>query len=65
MNLNKKDIKISDSIENMLTCKLVEELAKREGVREIIADPYCEYTIKVGDKEIHSSGPVIILEVID
>lgn len=53
------------NLEKIPTYKLVDELAKREGVREIVADPYSEYLIEVEGEKIYSLGPARILEVID
>lgn len=45
-------------LKNTKTCDLVKELEKREGVKEIIAEPYQDIDIKV-------NGPAIVLVIID
>ena len=45
-------------LKDIPTCKLIEELKKREGVEHIIESPY-EY------KKIEVEGPVIMLKVVD
>ena len=47
------------------TRELVEELAKREAVEKITADPYQVYKITVGENEISDAGPVVILRIWD
>ena len=47
------------------TRELVEELAKREAVEKITAEPYQTYKIIVGDNEISDAGPVVILRIWD
>lgn len=47
------------------TKALVEELANREGVKEIIAKPYEVYLVKTEEDSIASDGPARILVVID
>ena len=47
------------------TRELVEELAKREAVEAVTADPYQTYKIIVGDNEISDTGPVVILRIWD
>lgn len=37
----------------VLTAELVDELSKREDVEKIIAEPYQDYKIIVGDSENH------------
>lgn len=44
------------------TCKLVEELKKREGVWATSVEPYEKYSITVGEK---NGGPVIIFRIWD
>lgn len=43
------------------TCKLVEELKKREGVWTTSVEPYEKYSITVGEEIIKDSGPVVLL----
>jgi len=52
-------------LSEIATCELVKELRKREGVDSITVDPYEEFKIIVGDKEIADTGPVIILTICD
>lgn len=47
------------------TRELVEELAKREAVEKITAEPYQVYKITVGENEISDAGPVVILRIWD
>ncbi len=47
------------------TRELVEELAKREAVEAVTAEPYQTYKIIVGDNEISDTGPVVILRIWD
>lgn len=47
------------------TRELVEELAKREAVEKITAEPYQTYKIIVGDNEISDAGPAVILRIWD
>ncbi len=47
------------------TRELVEELAKREAVEKITAEPYQEYKIAIGEKEVFDTGPVVILRIWD
>ena len=47
------------------TRELVEELAKREAVEKITAEPYQEYKIAVGEKEVFDAGPAVILRIWD
>lgn len=47
------------------TRELVEELAKREAVEAVTAEPYQTYKIIVGDNEITDTGPVVILRIWD
>lgn len=59
-------IKISKkSLKCFSTEELVNELIKREGVKEIIAEPQQEYEIKVGLEKYPFTGPAIILQIID
>lgn len=58
-NVNEMDLsKVS-------TQELVEELAKREAVEAVTAEPYQTYKIIVGDNDISDTGPVVILRVWD
>lgn len=47
------------------TNELVNELAKREGVRTLSAEPYQLYSITAGGKEIKDDGPAVILIIED
>ncbi len=47
------------------TCKLVEELKKREGVWTTSVEPYEKYSITVGEEKINDAGPVVILRIWD
>lgn len=47
------------------TEELVKELKKRNGVRELIAEPYETYKISIGVKEELEIGAAIILVIID
>ncbi|MCF2651818.1 BC1881 family protein [Anaeromassilibacillus senegalensis] len=46
------------NLENIPTCELVDELSKRDGVVQKIAEPYQDVDISV-------NGPAIILVVTD
>ncbi len=58
-------------LKSVSTAKLFEELRKREGVKEIVVQPYVNYELYVkedGDDEstiVCDSGPASILIVID
>ena len=54
--MNLKDISIS---------KLVKELQNRQGVNTITVDPYENYYITTEKLKAASSGPTVILEIID
>lgn len=43
------------------TKKLTDELAQRKGVQSLIAEPYEQIKITVGQKEIVLTGPAVIL----
>lgn len=45
-------------LKDIPTCKLIEELEKREGVEHIIVAPY-------EIKKIEVEGPVVMLKVVD
>lgn len=45
-------------VSSVPTCKLVEELLKREGVEHKIVEPYA-------DCQITANGPAILIKVID
>ena len=45
-------------MEEKKTCELVEELAKREGIKKIAVEPYC-------DEQITVNGPAVILVIED
>lgn len=47
------------------TRELAEELAKREVVEKITAEPYQTYRIIVGDNEVFDTGPAVILRIWD
>ncbi|WP_113671133.1 BC1881 family protein [Vallitalea guaymasensis] len=49
-------------LEEIATCELVEELIRREGVNEIILEPYEKLSSKVADP---IEGPARVLCVID
>lgn len=55
-------------LSNVPTCKLVEELKKREGVKTLVADPYVMYEVHVDDGNgsyEEDEGPAIIFIVTD
>ena len=52
-------------LSKVLTRELAEELAKREAVEKITAEPYQIYKIIVGDNEISDTGSAIILRIWD
>lgn len=57
-----------DDLADVSTRDLVEELSKREGVKEIVAEPYQEFDLHLGGiriEEIPNSGPARILVVWD
>ena len=45
------------------TCKLVEELKKREGVWATSVEPYEDYSITVGEEITKDSGPVGLFKI--
>lgn len=47
------------------TRELVEELMKREAVEAVSVEPYQDYKIIVGNKQIIDSGPAVLLRVWD
>lgn len=47
------------------TRKLVEELAKREAVERLMAEPYQVYKITIGENETVHEGPAVILRIWD
>jgi hypothetical protein len=47
------------------TCELVEELINREGVEELLVEPYEFYSMEVGCGGTHGEGPARILIVTD
>ena len=47
------------------TAELVEELSKREAVQKLIAKPYQQYQITVGETTVSDTAPVVILRVWD
>lgn len=47
------------------TARLVEELSKRETVQKLIAEPYQQYQITVGETTVSDTGPVVILRICD
>ena len=52
-------------LKNVSTKKLVEELAKREGVELLSVEPYEPYSITAGRQTVNDSGPVVILRIWD
>lgn len=52
------DYMASSRLDDVPTKRLVEELSKREGVEQVIAEPY-------KDAQVRVNGPAIILTVID
>ena len=52
-------------LKSVSTKELVEELAKREAVEKIVVEPYEPCSITVGEREISSDGPVVILRIWD
>lgn len=58
-------------LSKIATCKLVEELRKREGVKTIDIQPYVGYEISVaadGDDSgnyVNDNGPAVLMVVID
>lgn len=53
------------NINKFTTKELVNELMKREGVKEFRVDPYDEYSLKIKQKETQNTGPSIILVIED
>lgn len=51
--------------ETKITCELVEEMGKREGVEKIIVEPYADYEINANGTRISGTGPAVILLVAD
>lgn len=49
---------MGNSLHNVPTCELVDELKRREGVKTTIAEPYQDISVQV-------NGPAIVLVVID
>lgn len=47
------------------TRELVEELQKRDAVEAVVAAPYEEYRITVGERGITDTGPAVILRIWD
>ena len=52
-------------LKDVSTKKLVEELAKREGVELLSVEPYEPYSITAGGRTVSDSGPVVILRIWD
>lgn len=60
--------KATNSLKDIPTCELVEELVNREGVKRHFVDVEDFYNIQVNDVKLDTfdaRGPVILLEVID
>lgn len=56
------------NLENAATVDLVNELRKREAVKEIVAEPYQKFEVRVNDLRVEGtpdSGPAVILVVWD
>jgi len=49
---------IDNSLHNVPTCELVDELKRRDGIETTIAEPYQDISVQV-------NGPAIVLVVID
>lgn len=47
------------------TAQLVKELSKRESVQKLIAEPYQQHQITVGETTVSDTGPVVILRICD
>lgn len=52
-------------LKNVSTKELAEELASRESVEKIVIEPYEEYSITIGERNIRDGGPVVILRILD
>lgn len=52
-------------LSNVSTSKLVEELAKREGVLKKTAEPYQKYKVSIGEETFTNEGPAILLIIED
>ena len=52
-------------LKDVSTKKLVEELAKREGVELLSVEPYEPYSIIAGGQTVNGGGPVVILRILD
>ncbi|OZV11689.1 hypothetical protein CIW83_13645 [Tissierella sp. P1] len=59
---DRKNIK---NIKDIATKELIEELRNRNGVKELIAEPYDSFKIMVKEQILEETGPAIILVVID
>ena len=45
--------------------ELVEELRKREGITEEVAEPHRPFRLQLGEQELKSTGPAVILIIRD
>ena len=52
-------------LKNISTAELVRELSNREGVENILVEPYQPYQIIVDEHPISDSGPLVLLHVWD
>ncbi len=52
-------------LKNATTKELTEELSKREAVEKITVEPYEEYSITAGERNISDAGPVVIFRIWD
>ena len=52
-------------LKNISTAELVRELSNREGVGNILVEPYQPYQIIVGETHISDSGPIVLLRIWD
>lgn len=60
-----RELLVSGKYPERSTCELSNELAKREGIEEIVIGPYEPYSITVAGVKREMSGPAIILINID
>lgn len=54
-----------EDLSKILTCDLVAELEKRQGVQLERVEPYKPYAIDLGDHGHSGTGPVVIVIVTD
>lgn len=52
-------------MKNFTTEELVEELKKREGVKEFLVEPHSNYEISTATQDLKDSGPTRILVITD